>query len=374
MTLIVAAAVAFGVAEVVMRLSFPPPAMWRIQPAEGPKVADARSGVVIPNHPAQGGLFEIRGVHKRLRPNVDAVIVDHSLSRRSVSIATNDLGLRHPALGPDRGRRVLFLGDSVTLADYLPDGQTFVRQVEMLARRGGREWECINAGVGAIGTDSEVALYFEVEEAVAPEVVVLNLYLNDFAESLAWSNPLPLWMRRSVLVEYTSSLVLQSAVLLSDDDPATRLIPRWRDELVAEWSEAEQAAPPLADAALEHLRDWGGAWSPHAWELMQEPLNTLARRCRSTDRQLVVAVHPVRLQVEAPVLDDTPQRSARTLVGGLDLPMIDLLPALREAHRQDGEPLFFDQCHHTERGAAVVAAAMYDGLVELEALEPSSMP
>jgi hypothetical protein len=366
LTLVSATILALVVAEIVVRWVFPPPAMWRIQPADGSPPPDGRSDVVIPNHPAQGGLFEVRGVHKRLRPNADVVIVEHSLSRRRVTISTNDLGLRHPPLGPDRGRRMLFLGDSVTLADYLPDDETFVRRVEERAHAEGRRWECINAGVGAIGTDSEVALYFEVEPVVQPEVVILNLYLNDFADSLAWSNPLPRWMRRSVLVDYTSALVLQTATLVADDDPAVRLLPRWRKQLEASWTAPDRLAPPLAAVAMENLRDWGGAWSPEAWQLIRGSLTTLADHCRIEGRTLVIAVHPVRHQVVAADLDDTPQRLARTLAGDLEVPLIDLLPVLRKARRAGAEPLFFDQCHHTERGAAVVGAALYESLAGME--------
>lgn len=366
LSLFAATVLALVAAELTVRWVLPPPTMWRVQPAELVRDDGPRHSVTIPRHPAQGGLFVVRGVHKRLRPNVDAVVARHSLSGLRVRISTNELGLRHGPLTPDSNRRVLFLGDSITLADYLPDDETFVRRVERLTHEGGRDLECVNAGVGAVGTDSEVALYFELESAVEPEIVVLNMYLNDFAESLSWKNPLPQWLRRSVLVEYGSSLFLQTAALVQDDDPAARQLPRWREDLVAARVAQKGHRAALEPTALAAFRDWGGAWSPHAWELVRRPLQTLARHCRDQDRRLLVVLHPVRAQVESPELDATPQHHFARLTASLGVHSLDLLPGLRAAYNAGSDPLFYDQCHHTPAGAAVVAVPISHELLAME--------
>ena len=353
---------AFVIAEIALRLFLPAPARWRIQPAELSISGSARSSVVIPTHPSQGGLFEIRGVHKRLRTNVDAVIAKHKLSGKPVRISTNSLGLRHRELGPKNCSRILFLGDSITLADYLPDDLTFVRLVKKIASKDGRNWECVNAGIGAVGLDSEVALYFEIEDTVDPDIVVLNLYLNDFSESIAWVDRLPAVLHHSYLVTYTTTIVMQVRALLADDDPGLERLEEWRKDFEESLDSKKRPPTPLERQALARFRDWGGAWSHHTWGAMRPTLEQLAEHTHTSDRQLLLVLHPVRDQVESSELDDTPQRYFLDLAADLKLPALDLLPPLRAAYTADQQPLFFDHCHHTPRGAEIIASEIYRAL------------
>jgi hypothetical protein len=350
---------AIVIAEIALRFFLPAPARWRIQPAEFSTSDSARSSVVIPTHPSQGGLFEIRGVHKRLRTNVDAVITNHKLSGQPVRISTNSLGMRHPELGPKNSNRILFLGDSITLADYLPDHLTFVRLVEELASKDGRNWECVNAGIGAVGLDSEVALYFEIEDKVDPDIVILNLYLNDFSDSIAWVDRLPVVLHHSYLVTYTTTIVMQIRALLADDDPGLKRLDGWRKDFEDSLKSEGRTPTQLENEALRRFRDWGGAWSHHTWEAMRPTLEQLATETRASDRKLLLVLHPVRDQVESLELHDTPQRYFLDLAADLKLPALDLLPSLREAYATNHQPLFFDHCHHTQRGAEIVAGEIY---------------
>ena len=54
--------------------------------------------------------------------------------------------------------RVLFLGDSITFGDYLPEEETFVRRVETLSANGARPLETVNAGIGAIGLQNALSI------------------------------------------------------------------------------------------------------------------------------------------------------------------------------------------------------------------------
>ena len=353
---------AFVFAEIALRFFLPAPARWRIQPAELSTSGSVRSSVVIPTHPSQGGLFEIRGVHKRLRTNVDAVIAKHKLSGQPVRISTNSLGLRHREIGPKNCNRILFLGDSITLADYLPDDLTFVRLVEQLASKNGRDWECINAGIGAVGLDSEVALYFEIEDMVDPDIVVLNLYLNDFSDSIAWVDRLPAVLHHSYLVSYTTTIVMQVRALLADDDPGLERLDDWRKDFEESLNSKKGPPTPLERQALARFRDWGGAWSHHTWDAMRPTLEQLATDTEASNRRLLLVLHPVRDQVENLEFDDTPQRYFLDLAADLKLPALDLLPPLREAHATDQQPLFFDHCHHSQWGAEIVAGEIYRAL------------
>lgn len=76
--------------------------------------------------------------------------------------------------------RVLFLGDSITFGDYLPEEETFVRRVETLSVNGARPLETVNAGIGAIGLQNALSILMEMGIGIDPDVVVIGFYLNDF--------------------------------------------------------------------------------------------------------------------------------------------------------------------------------------------------
>ena len=96
---------------------------------------------------------------------------------------TNSLGYRNPEIGPKKGKRLLFLGDSITFGQGVNEEWTFVRLLENLARAQGENWETVNGAVEGLGTNGELAVLNETGLALKPDVVVLDFYLNDFLES-----------------------------------------------------------------------------------------------------------------------------------------------------------------------------------------------
>ena len=98
-----------------------------------------------------GGLYQDTAAGKRLRASVNGVVCRHRLSGKDVAIRTNALGFRGGAIGPKSKRRLLFLGDSITFADYLAEGEIFVARVQEFSETALRPWETLNTGVGAVG-------------------------------------------------------------------------------------------------------------------------------------------------------------------------------------------------------------------------------
>ncbi len=185
-----ATVVAFLLAEGATRLILPPPQTVVIENADGLKERLKRENrreatMDLAGRPDAKGsrLYVITSTGRRLRANTRAVINHHKLSGNTVEIRTNSLGYRNREIGAKKGRRILFLGDSITFGDYLPEEQTFVRRVERLARESGDDWETINAGVGAISLETEMAILKETGLNLQPDVVVVDFYLNDFLNS-----------------------------------------------------------------------------------------------------------------------------------------------------------------------------------------------
>ncbi len=316
----------------------------------------------VANHPGQSSIYVHTPTGGRLRPNTQVTIENHLLSGRKVEISTNSLGYRNREIAKKRGSRILFLGDSITFGDYLPEAETFVRVVEERARSDGLAWETINAGIGAIGIENELAVLMETGISVEPDVVIVCWYLNDFHESPGVRiKPLPYPLDGSRLASHTwwTYHRVKASVSRRLDTRAAR------SEFEAELASRHRGREDLRqfdDQVLGAFRDWGGAWSPRTWPLVSSCFEQMKRLADENGFQLRVVGFPVRAQVEAAFVEDYPQRRLTELTGVLGVPFLDLLPVLREAHASS-TPLFFDHCHHTPEGNRVVAKSIYDFLL-----------
>lgn len=316
----------------------------------------------VANHPGQSSIYVHTPTGGRLRPNTHVTIENHLLSGRKVEISTNSLGYRNREIGQKRGIRILFLGDSITFGDYLPEADTFVRLVQERARSDGHAWETINAGVGAIGLENELAILKETGISIEPDVVVVCWYLNDFHESPGVRiRPLPYPLDGSRLASHTwwtynrvkASVSRRSGTIAGRSDFEAELASRHR---------GHEGLRQFYDQVLAAFHDWGGAWSPHIWPHMSSWFEQMKRLADENGFQLRVVAFPVRAQVEAAFVEDDPQRRLTELTGALGVPFLDLLPALREAHASS-RPLFYDHCHQTPEGSRVVARSIYDFLL-----------
>lgn len=374
--LALASAISLALVEVGARWLLPPPQVVRVADADHAARRAAESAraleASVPHHPEEAGgrLYVDTPTGRRLRANARIVIERHALSRRRIVIETNSLGYRNRELGPKAGRRLLFLGDSITFGDYVDDRETFVRRIEAHARADGRDWETVNAGVGGIGIDHEIAILLETGIGIDPDVVVLDFYLNDFQASPGIRViELPRPLDRSVAL-YSAAHAIASgwaALRIRLGGPAEDGIdwPAWAQALESSWPpprDPEEAT--FRRLALSTVYDWGGAFSPRMPARVAPRLRELAGLAEQHGFRLVVVAFPVREQVEARGVYDAPQRWLAHELEALGVPVLDLLPVLRAAHRDRGAPLFYDHCHPTPRGNAIVAEAVYDFLVE----------
>jgi lysophospholipase L1-like esterase len=371
--LLASAAVALGLGELAVRAFLPAPRLVNIRP--DPDAARRRNAenarrfeFSLPTNPDQG-LYVWTKAGPRIRANIAVVIESHSISGRRVEIVSNSLGYRNRELGPPEERRLLFLGDSITFADYLPDEETFVRQVEALSRARGDHWETVNAGIGGAGIHDELAILEETGLGIRPDAVILNFFLNDFVEGPGiFIRKPPPFLRRSWLAYHLFTKVFYHldsfwlrrgrSFARREDDPAF-----WRDEYAAahpagdgDWTRDTAAFDRIVLGAFD---DWGGAWSPRAWEYLRPIFAELKRLTEAGGVKVLIIAHPVRQQVEAAFLRDYPQRQLAAIAADLGIPLLDLLPIMRETRRDSAYPLFYDHCHHTSAGSRLVAAQVY---------------
>ena len=129
------------------------------------------------------GFVRMTPTVRRLRANTQVSTRNHWQTGENIEITTNDLGYRGPTIGSKRGTRFLFLGDSITLAAYHREANTFVRRIEHMSRRDGLNWETVNAGVAGTSVNNSLSILMETGSSITPDVVVIGFYLNDFLDS-----------------------------------------------------------------------------------------------------------------------------------------------------------------------------------------------
>lgn len=287
---------------------------------------------------------------RRLVANAQVTIRNHYLSQRDVDVLVNEVGFRAPPLAEsEHGRRIVLLGDSITISDYLPIEETFGALLEQQLRATYQDVHVLNAGIGNTGIEEQVRLLEDTVARVAPRLVVLNHYLNDSRPPWGFSGEIGErgWLRRhSVLVETTYRTAAQMWWVTRTGREQFQWIPAV-DSLP--WRHNPEAFSELVELARY---DWGAAWQEESWKVVDESLERLQQLAAKHAFQLAVAMFPVAYQVSAEALHDEPQQKMRALTGSRGIPFFDLLSGLRERSHQ---ALFYDQCHLTPEGQRVTA-------------------
>jgi hypothetical protein len=358
---------AFFLCEVGARLLLPPQQnvrVVRVQPTSGESYAplDTHEEKSI-NSVIVGGP---RGA--RLRPNTRSQILKHSLSNRDVLIEVNSIGLRYSELGPKTGDeyRVLVLGDSITLGDFVPEDETFPRQLEKLTAGRSQKIRFINAGLPGVGTMEELYRYEEVRDAVQPDLVLVEMYLNDAQTAGAfYVKSIPSPFSKSRFLTWAANRVQLVGKTLFREGGVS-IDPKWRESFRAgremRSGDMFNSKDGFDFEVYNAYMDFGLAWNPRSWEILDGVVASLQQETREKGTRLAIALFPVHIQVMGTYEDHRPQDSCREMCARRGIPYLDLLPAFRAARQASAETLFYDHCHPTPYGYTVVARDILAGL------------
>jgi hypothetical protein len=295
-------------------------------------------------------------------------------SEFETEIAITDLGVRDDEeIGPKPPgeRRVLVLGDSLVLSVQVPFAETFTEELErqLNARRPGdatTSYRVINAGVQGYGPVEELLFFRRLVTSVQPDLVLVSVFVgNDAEEALASASKLVpdrpaierlretivTWLRRTV----RRSMVLQ--VLRLRVVAATQRFT----------TTAGPPEPPHQSyAAVPASRIARGM------ELTRDLFGRLASEASAAGARTGIILMPARFQIDdddygrlrdivaaagGELRRDAATERFSAALGTLDVPQLDLLPALRDA--TPGEDLFFkENIHLTRRGHIIVGHAI----------------
>ncbi len=370
----------FLLCELGARLFLPPQQTVKVietQPPSGESYArvDTREESSINSVILFGGS---RGV--RLRPNTRSQIINHTLSKRDVLIEVNSIGLRYPELGQKTTDefRVLVLGDSITLGDFVPEDETFTRQLEKLTAGRSKKIRFINAGLPGAGTMEELYLYEEVRDRVQPDLVLVAMYLNDAqtaGEFYVKSIPPPFSKSRFLTWAANRVQILGKTFFR---EGGGKINPKWRENFRAGRELKSGNMFGSKDGfdfeIYNAYMDFGLAWNPRSWEILDGVVASLRQETRQKGSKLAILLFPVHIQVLGSYEDHYPQDRCRELCARRGIPYLNPLPALRAdwQAKKAYDPrtglaptstkLFYDHCHYTPYGYTVVSRAILAGL------------
>jgi hypothetical protein len=367
------------VCEVAARLLLPAPQTVKVQ--EKQETYEAPGGFERLDTKAEKSIDSVvlfGGPHGvRLRPNTRGEIHNHVLSGRDIVIEVNSLGVRYPELGPKSPGefRVLVLGDSITFGDFVLESETWTRQMEALTEGRRKPIRFINAGLPGAGTAEELALFREIGERVKPDLVLVGMYLNDAQSGSLFFTKTPpgLWAKSRFLTW------LFDRFQLLDMRFFRKALPGEIDPL---WRETFRAGRNLHPGDMFGTRDgfdfeiynaymdFGLGWNPKAWKIIETITAALRNEVNAREARLAVVLFPVHIQVMGTVQRFEPQESCRRMSARLHIPFDDPLPTLRRTWQSNHEKLFYDHCHYTPRGYAVLARQTVDFLDSEKLIPP----
>ncbi|HSB62555.1 MAG TPA: SGNH/GDSL hydrolase family protein [Thermoanaerobaculia bacterium] len=351
-----ALALGLGLAEAGLRLFFPQPLAERYG-------APAAGGPLVAIDPELGW---------RLRENVSRVASDEPWQ---ADLATNSLGFRdfnHPekAAGVTR---VAVLGDSFVFGSGVKQDEPVTRRLAALL---GPSFEVINLGVPGYGTDQALLTLRRWGRRLSPDVVLLGFFWNDVMEN-ASAELYSMKKPRFVLAGNSLALVppgethghsaaqrldaalgarshLWSLVSRSLRKSPDRVEPETRPVMV---DLSLRAAPSAREP--EFALTWAllGAFESEAHALGASPiLFTVPPRFLVDDvaKQKVLKIY----SLGSDALDEDGFFRVKEACQRRDLPVVDLLPAFRDAAKA-GERLFLPTgIHWSAKGHALAARVL----------------
>jgi HEAT repeat protein len=229
----------------------------------------------------------------------------------------------HPVSRPPRVRRVVFLGDSVTLGDHIQPAEAYPQVVQRRLDEAGRPTEVFSIALWGWSTRQQRRAWETMARKYEPDDVVLAVCLNDIPEL---QNNLALPPRWLTALHQRSALV--------------------RAVVDAPGREIQRVEQLFTDAGSPRVRE--------AWTRFFAEARGLRDSVQSFGGRFSIVVFPFRFQVEADAPPPAAQDEIAAFCATEGLSCLDLLPALRPL----GEAGFVDYDHLSPRGAQVVADAL----------------
>lgn len=214
-------------------------------------------------------------------------------------VAINALGMRDPdrQATVSADTKILMLGDSITFGWGVPQSETVAARLEQtLSTQMVRPIQVLNSGVGNYNTAMEVAWFEQYGLDLDPDVVVLNVFVND-------AEPTP----RHAAVKWWDGILYSRVILFGALDTVVRTVlggPDWKT----------------------YYRDLYTT-EADGWAIMQQSMARLADLCEERGIRLVIVDYPELRELSPyPFVDVSEKVAAVAELTGT--PYVSLLPAI----------------------------------------------
>lgn len=269
-------------------------------------------------------------------------------------VDVNALGMRGDEPASGFNGSVLFLGDSVTFGAFLErDLQTIPAMSQAALKARGMKVQCLNGGVGGWSTWQEEAWLTEVGPDLKPDIVIINLVLNDATESiLPPGGGVPaesFQLARSIDQSFYSRMTW------------ARALRSLRRDLRGE-ELRDSAASASALGVYELLRSPELPASRAAWSAHLLALGSLVSRVREIGAIPVLVAHPYTVQFEVPTLW-WPQESYARWARDADVSFLNAAQAV-SGLPSEASSYYHDGVHPNKEGAALIGRFIAAHLVE----------
>ena len=303
----------------------------------------------------------------RLTPNLHVNIKNHPISNKDIEIITNSYGFRNDEIQKEKGDyfRILVLGDSITLADYVNDEDTYVRILENKLKNLYNDIQVINAGIASIDLQTQYFLLNEVISSISPDIVLIGLYLND-ASGVTPIKPLEYPLNESQFLNLLYRLVLyipRSYERTIFKQKHSKWIYDFKGGRLLESGDWITNKDAFDFEILKAFGDWGYSWNDKSWKELSIIFKWIKKLKHKYNFELIVSLFPVRYQVEANIIYDTPQQLFSEMSDNLNIKNVDLLPTLRMNYQILNDSFYYDHCHLNPLGNKIVADKMYEYMV-----------
>jgi len=233
-------------------------------------------------------------------------ITNTSAHLMGVDVRINSDGLREdePVLFEADPVRILMLGDSVTFGWGVPKSQTVSEQMEVaLSEAMAVPVQVINAGVGNYNTAMEAAWFEARGLALKPDVVVLNVFINDAEVMPAYRD-----------INLLDRTLYSRVILFGAGDTVARKIFGGADWITYYRELYEETAP--------------------GWISMKAAIQSLADLCRDRGLPLLLVNYPELRQLDPyPFVDVSLKIQAQA--ERHRVPYVSLLPAVQGEAPED---------------------------------------
>lgn len=280
-------------------------------------------------------------------PGVRYELVPNTLSKtpgQTIAIRVNNLGFRGADVTvekPPGTYRIVVLGDSVSFARTLPENEAFPVLLETALGKGSQRIQVVNASLSGRDTWEHAALLQHRLVALAPDLVILQICLNDHVRFPFPDPDAPYGVfNETAWYEYSS--------LARFLDGRSRRFAEFRGRWLDRLGLASPAHPILGqpiDAAMMKNVD------PH-WDEWSRALLEIRDRSLAAGAQVLFVVFPMHRQVTGRESTTLPRLSAFAAEQGI--PLVDLISHFTASRKRS----FSDHIHPNRAGHRLVADAL----------------